>query len=222
MKVIFEDKHILVLEKPQNIPVQRDRSGGKNLLDQGLDYLEFSCGIPNPYLGLVHRLDRHTGGIVVFAKHLQATRTLSALFASHLVTKKYVARVEGDVKSNYTKLTHYLLADSKQNCVTVVPPETEGAKKAILDLTVTSVYHLAEGDLSDVTITLHTGRQHQIRVQLAAIGHPILGDAKYGSTWKDTAKDSMALWSTELSFDVFGVKYHFHSSPPFEGNWKIL
>ncbi len=222
MKVIFEDKHILVLEKPQNLPIQRDRSGSKNLLDQALDYLEFSCGKADPYLGLVHRLDRHTGGLVVFAKHLQATRTLSALFASHMVNKKYIARVEGEVKKNYTNLKHYLLTDANQNSVKVVNRNITGAKEALLDLTVVSVYHLAEGDLSDVSITLHTGRQHQIRVQLSAIGHPILGDEKYGSIWERTYKNSMTLWSTDLSFKAFGIKYEFHSMPPLEGNWKIL
>lgn len=222
MKVIFEDKHILVVEKPQNIPIQRDRKGSVNLLDQALDYLEFSCGIDSPYLGLVHRLDRHTGGIVVFAKHLQATRTLSELFASHMVNKQYLARVEGEVKSNHSKLTHYLLPDPSKNSVSAVPRGVKGAKEAILDITVTSVYHLAEGDLSDVIIKLHTGRQHQIRVQLSAIGHPILGDEKYGASWSSAYRNSMTLWSTSLSFNAFGIKYEFHSTPPFEGNWKIL
>lgn len=221
MKPLFEDKHIIVVEKPQNLPTQRDKRGGLNLYDQVKDYLEFGCGIDDPYLGLIHRLDRHTGGLVVFAKTPNATRTLNELFASRCVIKRYIARVEGHVTEDIKGLTHQILYDSSVNVSKIVDESAIGTKTAILDYEVKRHYKLADGSLCDLCVTLHTGRKHQIRAQLAHIGHPILGDEKYGAKQSKAYGLSIALWSSELIFSAFGINYHFTSQPPNLGIWKI-
>ncbi|HAS72978.1 MAG TPA: RNA pseudouridine synthase [Clostridiales bacterium UBA8960] len=221
MKIIYEDKQIIVVEKAQNCSVQGDLTRGTPLIELVRDYYEFKLGIPDPYIGLVHRLDRHTGGLVVFAKTPQAARTLSAIFAAHHLTKRYFARVEGPVISNEGLLYDYLLADAKKNCVTVVDKGTPDAKLAKLGYRVREVHMLEVGIITDLDIELFTGRQHQIRVQLSHMGNPIFGDAKYGSKWPDAARFSMALWATELKFDAFGMHYHFHSKPTDNGLWQI-
>lgn len=221
MKIVYEDKHIIVVEKNQNCSVQGDLTRGKPLIEEVQDYYEFKLGIPDPYIGLVHRLDRHTGGLIVFTKNAQATRTLSSIFAAHHLTKIYLARVEGNVVPNEGVLCDYLLADSKQNTVRVVEKGTHQSKIAKLSYSVKERCTLEHGVITDLKIELFTGRQHQIRVQLSHIGHPILGDEKYGSTWPGTARQSMALWATELKFDAFGLHYHFHSEPPNSGLWQL-
>ncbi len=221
MNPLFEDKHIIVVEKPQNLPTQRDKRGGINLYDQVKDYLEFGCGIENPYLGLIHRLDRHTGGLVVFAKTQNATRTLNDLFASRCVIKRYTARVEGYVSEDIKGLTHQILYDESVNLSKIVDASAIGTKLAILDCELKNHYKLAEGSLCDLLVTLHTGRKHQIRAQLSHIGHPILGDEKYGAKMAQAYGMSIALWSSELIFSAFGMNYHFTSQPPNVGIWKI-
>lgn len=222
MKIIHEDKHIIVVEKEQNVSVQGDHTLGLPLIEEVRDYFEFKMGIHDSYVGLVHRLDRHTGGIVVFAKYQQANRTLSALFASHSLTKKYLALVEGSVLSSKGTLSDYLLIDSKRNFVKIVENDEQGAKLAKLDFRVIETRSTPVGTITALEVNLHTGRQHQIRVQLAGYGHPILGDVKYGSNWPIAAKLSMALWATELSFDAFGLHYTFKSSPPDTGLWQMM
>jgi len=221
MKIIHEDKHIVVVEKPQNCPVQRDQTKQRCLMEMVTDYYEFSKGIDNPYLGLVHRLDRHTGGIVVFARTEQATRTLSALFASHALSKRYTALVEGKLEEGRGVLVDYLLTDPKVNKTEIVSKNTDNAKMAKLNYLVTDVFETNEGTITELSIKLFTGRQHQIRAQFSHLGHPIVADVKYGSKWPNAMHTSMALWATELKFSAFGTNYHFNSSPPITGIWAI-
>ena len=221
MKIIYEDKHIVVVEKPQNCPVQRDQTKQRCLLDMVTDYYEFTKGIDNPYLGLVHRLDRHTGGIVVFARTEQATRTLSALFASHALSKRYTALVEGKLEEGRGVLVDYLVANNKINKTEVVSKADPNAKMAKLNYLVTDVFETKEGLISELSIKLFTGRQHQIRAQFSNLGHPIVADEKYGSKWPNATHISMALWATELKFSAFGTNYHFNSTPPESGIWVI-
>lgn len=222
MKIIHEDKHIIVVEKEQNVSVQGDHTLGLPLIEEVRDYFEFKMGIQDPYVGLIHRLDRHTGGIVVFAKNQQANRTLSAIFASHNMTKKYLALVEGVVLSSTGSLSDYLVIDSKRNVVRIAEKDEQGAKLAKLDFRVIETRKTPIGMITALEINLFTGRQHQIRVQLAKCGHPIIGDVKYGSRWPDAAKFSMALWAIELSFNAFGLHYSFRSGPPDTGLWLLL
>lgn len=215
MHILYEDSHLLAVEKPQNCPVQPDKTGTLSLMDRTKDHYEFMLGKPLIYLGLVHRLDRHTGGVVVFAKTPNAAKKLSALFANHEVDKRYAALVEGAVTLNEATLSQTLYIDEKINFVKVVPPGTPGGKEAKLSYQLVQNTTCEEGPLSLLEIRLHTGRQHQIRVQLAHLGHPVLGDEKYGAQYGHFHKKSMHLWATDLSFRLFGRKYHFHSNAPF-------
>lgn len=215
MHILYEDAHLIAVEKPQNCPVQPDKTGTLSLMDRTKDHYEFMLGKPLSYLGLVHRLDRHTGGVVVFAKTPNAAKKLSAIFASHEVDKRYATLVEGAIASNEATLSHTLLIDEKLNFVKVVPPGTPGGKEAKLSYRLVHMTTCEDGPLSLLEIRLHTGRQHQIRVQMAQMGHPVLGDEKYGAQYGHYYKKSMHLWATDLSFRLFGKKYHFHSDAPF-------
>lgn len=215
MNILYEDAHLIAVEKPQNCPVQPDKTGTLSLMDRTKDHYEFMLGKPLSYLGLVHRLDRHTGGVVVFAKTPNAAKKLSAIFASHEVDKRYAALVEGTMASKEATLTHTLHIDEKLNFVKVVPPGTSGGKDAKLSYRLVQITTCEDGPLSLLEIRLYTGRQHQIRVQLAHTGHPVLGDEKYGAQYASFYKKSMHLWATDLSFRLFGKKYQFHSDAPF-------
>ena len=221
MKILFENTQMVVVEKDQNMPVQRDRHSHTSLLEEVKDYYEFAKGVENPYVALVHRLDRHTGGVVVFARTPRAARTLSALFAEHTVEKYYTALVLGPVKPEKGTLLHYLKSDADENFTTICDASDPEAKQAKLSYEVVKTYETALGLVCQLNIQLFTGRQHQIRAQLAHIGHPILGDEKYGSTIPNAKTTSMALWSHELRFKAFGKSYKFTSTPPEKGLWAL-
>lgn len=194
--VLYEDNHIIVVLKPQNIPTQADSSGDKDMLTLVKEYIKVKYDKPgNVFVGLVHRLDRPTGGVMVFAKTSKAASRLSEMIRLGDFEKKYLAVVCGKPRFNKDKLMNYLKKDEVNNKVVIAPMSTEGAKYAELD------YILLETvqDFSLVYINLITGRSHQARVQLANIGTPIFGDQKYGAE-KRTYKYNLALWAYELKF----------------------
>lgn len=173
LRVLYEDNHVIAVFKPGRVPVQSDISGDSSLMDLVKEYLKEKYQKPgNVFLGLVHRLDRPVSGIVVFAKTSKAASRLSESFRSRVTQKTYLAKVEGNLKGR-GKLVHHLLSREGQPVVIKKEP-FEGSKEAILEYKVTGP--------SIVEVQLHTGRKHQIRAQLAFIGHPILGDKKYGSS----------------------------------------
>ena len=177
VKIIYEDNHILVAVKPQNMPSQEDESKDPDILSILKNYLKETYDKPgDAYLGLVHRLDRVTGGVMVFAKTSKAAARLSEAIREGEFEKTYLAVVYDTPKEKQAVLVNHLKKDPKSNTVRVVPEVTEGAKYAEL------TYKVFEsiGKLSLVGVKLATGRSHQIRVQMAAIGHPVLGDDKYG------------------------------------------
>lgn len=194
--ILHEDNHILVVVKPRGIPVAADETGDENLLDMLKQYLVDSKNKPGKaYLGLVHRLDRPAGGVMVFAKTTKAAERLSEAIRNHTIEKRYLAIISGVPREKRATLTNYLLKDAEKNKVRVVPMATEGAKKAvlsykILDWTTDGKYSLADVDLE-------TGRAHQIRIQMATAGHPLYGDHKYGDA---RGRSELALWSYRLRF----------------------
>jgi len=198
--VIFEDNHIIVVIKPQNVPTQEDESGDKDLLTMIKEYIgnarEQNTGSRgHPWCGLVHRLDRPTGGVMVFAKTSKAAARLSKQLQDGQFEKKYLAVVVGEPKQRSGELVDYLLKNPKTNIVDVVPFATKGAKRAEL------TYKLLKShkQVSLVEINLITGRSHQARVQMAGLKCPIFGDAKYGGDV--LAKGwNLALWAYELKF----------------------
>lgn len=220
LNVVYEDNHVIVVVKPQNIPSCPDETGDTDMLSVVKEYLIKTYNKPgDAYVGLVHRLDRPTGGVMMFAKTSKAAARLSEDIRQGNAEKKYLAVVVGTPKEKTRMgLTHYLLKNAAKNIVYAVPLATEGAKQAVLDYTTITT----EGNLSLLSIRLHTGRAHQIRVQMATIGNPLFGDQKYGQG-KSPVGFNLALWATELKFVHPTTKETmvFRVYPPVEETpWK--
>ncbi len=197
-KVIYEDNHVIVIEKPVNIPVQRDESNDLDMLTIVKTYLKEKYNKPgNVYLGMVHRLDRPVGGVMVFAKTSKAASRLSEIIRTNKFGKKYYAVIHGKLSKEVDVLEDYLLKDTETNTSKVVDEMTSGAKKAILSYEV--IKYDAIRNLSLVEVDLKTGRHHQIRVQFMAIGHPVLGDQRYGNLKEKGVQ--IHLWSYSISFE---------------------
>lgn len=196
VKILYEDNHLLVVEKPVNMPTQEDSSGDMDLLRTLKQYIKETYDKPgNVYLGLVHRLDRPVGGVMVFAKTSKAASRLSNSIRERTFQKKYIAVVHGHPKPPQGKLTHYVVKDEKINKVFCVSKQHEGAKEAVLEYDVKDSIH----NLSIVQVHLHTGRSHQIRVQFNAIDCPLFGDQKYGAEINKPGQQ-IALWSMYIGF----------------------
>ena len=192
--VIFEDNQILVAVKPQNVPTQQDSSCDTDMLNMLKDYLVKKYNKPGQaYLGLVHRLDRPTGGVMVFAKTSKSAERLCAQIKTDEFEKTYFTVVNGTPRLKQSRLVNYLKKDEKNNIVKICPQYEEGAKEAVLDYQVLETV----GDKSLVKINLQTGRSHQIRVQMSSIGCPVVNDVKYGAK---NQKGNLALWATVLKF----------------------
>src|SRR5690625_347623 len=219
INILFEDNHLLAVEKPVNIPVQADKTGDEDLLTILKQDIKVRYNKPgNVYLALVHRLDRPVGGVMVFAKTSKAASRLSDVLRRKEMMRKYLAVVRNRPKRDKGRLKHYLYKDRQKNQVYAVSPQNKKGKKAILD------YKLLKqsDELSLLAVELHTGRSHQIRVQLAEEGMPLYGDQKYGSHVNKPGQQ-IALWSHLLSFkhptkdEMVEVK----CQPPNEYPWHI-
>ena len=190
INIIYEDNHLLVVEKPINVPTQLDSSNDKDLLTLLKEYIKEKYNKPgNVYLGLVHRLDRPVGGVMVFAKTSKAAERLTKQIQNHTLKKEYYAVVCGKAKTS-DHLVDKLLKDEKTNITKVAPK----GKEAILD------YELVDykDNMSLVRIDLKTGRSHQIRVQFSSRNLPLYGDQKYNKNAK--VKEQLALFSKKLTF----------------------
>lgn len=220
MKIIYEDNHLLVVEKPVNIPSQADETKDPDMLAILKEDIKVRYNKPgNVFLGLVHRLDRPVGGAMVFARTSKAASRLSEQVRSRGFKKVYLAVVHGSPAQKSARLEHFLLKDSSSNTVKAVDRSVEGSKEAILDYTVLENAH----NLSLVRINLHTGRSHQIRVQFSTIGHPLYGDQKYGSRLNKPGQQ-LALWSHEISCQHPTTQevMTFLSSPPDSLPWNLF
>jgi len=213
IKIVYEDNHILVVVKPQNIPSQEDETKDPDMLTLLKEYIKEKYNKEGEvFLGLVHRLDRPTGGVMVFAKTSKAAERLFMSMREGDFEKKYMAVVNGTPKEKQDRLTHYLIKNEHRNIVQVAPMTSEGAKLAELDY---KVLNEKQG-LSLVMIRLLTGRSHQARVQMATVGTPIVGDVKYGKG--DKVRSNLALWAVELKFThpTLKEKMTFRVYPPEE------
>lgn len=191
IKVIYEDNHLLVVEKPINIPVQADDSGDLDFLTMLKDYIRNKYNKPgNVYLGLVHRLDRPVGGIMVFAKTSKAASRLGEQIRTRQFQKEYLAVVLGKLNKQEDTLVDDLYKDTKHNMVVV----SDKGKEAILSYKVIKF----KDNLSLVKILLTTGRSHQIRVQFSSRNHPLYGDQRYNKDAK--VGEQIALWAYKVSF----------------------
>ncbi|AZI33777.1 RluA family pseudouridine synthase [Kaistella carnis] len=177
-QIVFEDNHILVINKAAGQLVQGDKTGDLSLLDLIKDFIKKRDHKPgNVFLGLVHRIDRPTSGLVIYAKTSKALSRLTQMVKNREIKKTYWAVVPKVDIPKSQRLVHYLQKNEKNNKATVFPKVTEGAKESILNYEVIKIldnFQLLEVDLE-------TGRHHQIRAQLSKIGVPIKGDLKYGS-----------------------------------------
>ncbi len=196
LQVLYEDNHIIVINKRPGDIVQGDKTGDIPLSEVVKEYIKDKYNKPGKvYLGVVHRLDRPTSGIVIFARTSKALPRLNQLFKDREAKKTYWAIVKNMPPKEKDTLTHYLKRNPKQNKSYAHIKEVPDSKKAILDYKIIQKldnYFLLE-------IALHTGRHHQIRSQLSAIGSPIKGDLKYG--FDRSNKDaSISLHSRKLSF----------------------
>ena len=220
MEIVYEDNHLLVVIKPQNVPSQKDSSNDIDLLTECKNYLKEKYNKPGEaYCGLVHRLDRPTGGLMVFAKTSKCAERLSKQIRDGELQKEYLAVVVGRPKYDKNHLVNFLKKDERTNTVSVVPELETGAKRAEMIYTVLDNTE----KLSLVNCKLLTGRSHQIRVQMATIGCPVFGDVKYKGDivngW------NLALWSYKLSFEhpVSKKTMNFVCYPPLdEMPWKYF
>lgn len=216
--ILHEDNQIIVVLKPQNVACCPDESGDDNLFDCVKRYIKTAYGKPgNVFLGLVHRLDRPTGGVMVFAKTSKAAARLSAQMQNGGFEKRYLAVLCGVPSRRQATLENYLKKNTVNNTVFVCTRTEEGAKFASLDY---EIKQEADG-LSLAEINLHTGRTHQIRVQMASINCPVYGDMRYGG--EKAVKGRLALWaySLRLTHPTTGEKMRFVAEPPKdEGVWK--
>ena len=194
LKILYEDNHLIAVYKPAGILVQEDKTGDPSLLDQVKYYLKNKYHKPgNVYLGLIHRLDRPVSGIILFAKTSKGASRLSEQFRNHEVEKIYHALVVGKPKKDKDTLVHFIDKDEKINKVSTSHSDEKGGLRAELFYETIKT----NGKYSLLKIKLGTGRSHQIRAQLSAIGCPIVGDVKYGG--EDTGKQ-LLLMATSLKF----------------------
>ena len=190
INILYEDNHIIVVEKPINIPVCEDSSHDRDLLTMLKSYIKYKYNKPgNVYLGLVHRLDRPVGGVMVFAKTSKAASRLGKQVSSNQLKKVYYAVVEGKIDKE-GEMVDYLIKDNKTN-YSYVGDKNHG-KEARLKYKRISY----NNNYSLVEIFLDTGRSHQIRVQFSSRGFPLIGDQRYGKN-RD-GKTSIALFSHKL------------------------
>ncbi len=207
--IVYEDNHLLVVVKPPNMPTQADASGDADLLTTMKAYVAEAYKKPGAvYLGLVHRLDRPVGGLLVLARTSKAADRLSEQVRRKTLSRQYVAAVRGEAPER-GELTDWLLKDGKTNTVRAVAEGTPGAKDARLRFVRVGC---ADG-LSLLGVRLFTGRSHQIRVQLSHAGMPIWGDARYGA---GRPGEQIALWGAHLGLihPTLREPMRFDAPPP--------
>jgi 23S rRNA pseudouridine1911/1915/1917 synthase len=218
-EILFEDNHLLVINKPAGLLSQGDDSGHRSVLDVFKDYLKEKYNKPgNVYLGLVHRLDRPVSGVMVLARTSKAAARLSAQFRDKKAEKTYMALVTGKPTRRKGTLEHHMGSGARSDGRTPISdrPFTD-SRKATLDYEVLN----ASEDTSLLKLKPVTGRRHQIRAQLSMAGVPVLGDVKYGSAirGKDRAI-TLHAWRLVIEHPVGGRRMVFETDPPRDGLWR--
>ena len=191
MNILFEDKYMLAAVKPQGMPSQADKTGDPDLLSQLQEYA-------GQELGLLHRLDRPVGGVILFAKDKKAESILAKDLQEHKLNKRYLTVLCGKLPAEQGTLENYLLKNARTNLSEIVSKERKGAKKAVLHYTKIAEKETDIGWVTLAEIKLETGRHHQIRVQTSHAGFPIWGDKKYHKNFPKRGKTEIALWSYKL------------------------
>ena len=224
--ILYEDNHLLVVVKRPGLPAQRDESGDTDLLTLLKAYVGEKYQKPGAvYLGLVHRLDRPVGGLMVVARTSKAAARLSQQIRERCFDKRYLAVLQGEV-SRQMELSDWLLKDERSGMVSVVPEGTPGAKLAQLVSTprATAADDITGDAYTLLDIRLITGRAHQIRVQHASAGYPIAGDRRYGpGAARGSKPQSIALWASGLGFlhPTTRAPLRFFAPPDMRGFWRM-
>ena len=196
LDVLFEDNHLVIVNKKSGDIVQGDKTGDKPLSDVVKEYIKEKYNKPcEVFLGVVHRLDRPTSGIIIFARTSKALERLNKMLRDRLISKTYWAVIKNNPKKTKDSLIHFLKKNPKNNKSTVFKKEAQGNKKAILHYT--TLKNLENYSLLE--IDLETGRHHQIRAQLSFIGSPIKGDLKYGAS-RSNKDGSIHLHARKINF----------------------
>jgi len=220
LAIIYEDNHLLVVNKPPGMLVQGDHTGDISLVDAAKKFIKVRDEKPgNVYIGLPHRLDRPTSGIVVLTKTSKALSRLNKQFSERQPEKIYWAVVKKPLAASSDQLVHFLKKNPKKNKSFAHKKEVQGSKKAVL-------YYEKIAELKNyvgLSVDLATGRHHQIRCQLASIGSPIKGDLKYGSP-RSNPDGSIHLHARSISFHhpVRKDRLHLKASVPDDKLWQEL
>lgn len=216
LEILYEDNHLLAICKPSGVLSQEDRTGDPDVLTLGKEYLKKRYQKPgNVFLGLLHRLDKPVSGVMVMAKTSKSASRVSEQIRQRTVKKSYLAIVKGDPE-DFNYLTHNLLKDEVTNRVDVVEEGRKGGKRAEL------MYQTVErkDGLALLKIKLITGRAHQIRVQLAEVNLPILGDIKYGQ--KSDNRIALHAYEFELTHPTLKKAISIQSNPPKVEPWSFF
>lgn len=218
LPIIYEDNHLLVLAKPAGVPTQGAAEGVASVVDLAKDYLRVKYDKPgNVYLGVVSRLDKPVTGVLVFARTSKAAARLNDAFRGRRVEKRYLATVEGDAPEHTGPLVHHLAHDDRNRRVYATHADAPGAQRAELSYEVL----LRTPHRSLLQVHLHTGRKHQIRVQLAKQGLPILGDERYGSTEPYGPGVALHAWRLVIEHPVRKAPLSLTCAPPQGwGKWS--
>lgn len=220
LDILYEDNHLVIINKQPGQITQGDATGDKPLGEHVADYIKMKYNKPgNVYVGIPHRLDRPTSGIVIFTKTSKGLTRMTELFKSREITKTYWAVTQEKPNKDSDKLVHWLKKNPKQNKSYAVAENTKGSQKAILNYTYlrsSDRYHLIEVDLE-------TGRHHQIRAQLSHIGLHIKGDLKYGAD-RPNKDRSIHLHSRSVSFihPIKKERIELQAEPPDDPVWNAL
>jgi 23S rRNA pseudouridine1911/1915/1917 synthase len=222
-EILYEDEYMLACVKPSGVPSQSDKSNDEDMVSIIKNYIfEKADSNDEPYVAVIHRLDKPVGGVMIFAKTREAAAKLSDMMQDGEIVKYYQAVLTGELPDFDGELVDYMVRDAKTNTSRVVSKDTKGAKKAVLSYEVLDVFETDEGVLSYVLIELETGRHHQIRVQMANQGCGIWGDTKYNPRFaKGKSKGGrsrftqIGLYSSriELTHPFTGEELVFKSEP---------
>ncbi len=218
LDILYEDDHMIVCVKPPGVPSQADKTNDEDMVTIVKNYIfDKQESNDEPYVAMLHRLDRPVGGVMIFAKDKDTAAKLSKQQTDGTMVKYYQAVLTGELPEEYGELSDYMVKDAKTNMSKICKEDTEGAKKAELTYELLDEFETDEGILSYVLIELLTGRHHQIRVQMANLGCGVWGDSKYNPKFKKLKKKvkQIALFSSRIELDhpATGERMVFKKEP---------